>query len=96
METIFINDTAFVMSAAVAEKVIAAAGDGGVAVNGGFTEDGTMVDPMLGNATAVKDPLLASWPFVIGLSSGVLLISIVLGVLLAKLRIKKGIDLYED
>lgn len=44
----------------------------------------------------VKDPLLSSWPFVIGITSGVLIISIVLGALLAKLKIKKGIDLYED
>ena len=44
----------------------------------------------------VKDPLLSSWSFTIGISSGVFIISIVLGVLLAKLKIKKGIDLYED
>ncbi len=44
----------------------------------------------------VKDPLLASWPFVIGISAGVLAISIVIGIFLAKRKIKKGIDLYED
>lgn len=44
----------------------------------------------------VKDPLLSSWPFVIGISAAVLVVSIALGALLAKLKIKKGIDLYED
>ncbi len=46
--------------------------------------------------SGVKDPLLSSWPFVIGISTVVLAVSIVVGVLLAKLKIKKGIDLYED
>lgn len=43
-----------------------------------------------------KDPLLSSWPAVIGISGAVLLVSILLGALLAKRKIKKGIDLYED
>jgi hypothetical protein len=44
----------------------------------------------------VKDPLLSSWPFVIGISAAVLVVSIALGAFLARLKIKKGIDLYED
>lgn len=94
METIFINDTAFVINTAVAGKVIMS--DGNASVGDTNTEDGTMVDPTLQAGAAGKDSLLTSWPFVIGLSAGVLLISIVLGVLLAKMKIKKGIYLYED
>ncbi|MGF7141859.1 hypothetical protein HNQ56_000269 [Anaerotaenia torta] len=96
--------------AAVDESVISgedgmAAGDGiivddGMAWNGegmaggdGMMGEGMMVDPM---GAGVKDPLLSSWPFVIGISCAVLAVSIVLGALLAKLKIKKGIELYED
>ncbi|MBE5966721.1 MAG: hypothetical protein E7255_07105 [Lachnospiraceae bacterium] len=44
----------------------------------------------------VKDPKLSSWPFVIGISGAVLIVSVALGALLASRKIKKGIDLYED
>ena len=58
---------------------------------------GDMNVDMNGSITgATKDPILASWPFVIGVSSGTLVISIVLGILLAKRKIKKGFELYED
>ncbi len=57
------------------------------------TEEGMVVDAM---GTGVKDPLLSSWPFVIGISTVVLAVSVALGVLLAKRKIKKGIELYED
>ncbi len=60
---------------------------------GAPTEEGMVVDAM---GTGVKDPLLSSWPFVIGISFAVLAISVALGVLLAKRKIKKGIELYED
>lgn len=62
-------------------------------VEGGDMGTGTMVDP---NMPQVKDPLLSSWPFVIGISAAVLFVSVVLGILLAKRKIKKGIELYED
>ncbi|NLL00247.1 MAG: hypothetical protein GX271_06245 [Clostridiales bacterium] len=58
---------------------------------GGYSETG-----METGMVEVKDPLLSSWPFVIGISVGVLIVSIALGALLARLKIKKGIDLYED
>ncbi len=61
--------------------------DGGMFPDGGMT-----VDPTSG----MKSSLLSSWPFVIGISSAVLVVSIVLGALLAKRKIKKGIELYED
>lgn len=49
-----------------------------------------------GDGTQVKDPLLSNWFFVIGISAATLVVSIALGILLAKKRIKKGIELYED
>lgn len=70
--------------------------DEGMYVDPGFDE-GMYMDPgMEMGMGEVKDPLLSSWPFVIGISAAVLVVSIVIGALLAKLRIKKGIDLYED
>jgi len=42
------------------------------------------------------DSLLSSWIFVGGVTAGVLALSVVLGLLLAKRRIKKGFDVYED
>jgi hypothetical protein len=62
-------------------------------VEGGDMGEGMIVDPNMGQ---VKDPLLSSWPFVIGISAAVLFVSVVLGVLLARRKIKKGIELYED
>lgn len=73
----------------------AAAGDG-MNIDPGF-EEGMYVDPTMETGMAeVKDPLLSSWPFVIGISAAVLFVSITLGALLARRKIKKGIDLYED
>jgi len=56
-------------------------------------ETGMMVDP---SAQAPKGSLLGSWPFVIGISAAVLAVSIALGAVLARIKIKKGIELYED
>ena len=42
------------------------------------------------------DGLLSNWYFVGGVSGGVLLLSVVIGLLLAKSKIKKGFDVYED
>ena len=61
------------------------------------TETGTIVDPGFDTGmTETKDPLLSSWLFVIGISIAVLFVSVALGVFLAKRKIKKGIELYED
>ena len=65
-------------------------------VDPGYTEGEIMYPGMETGMSEVKDPLLSSWPFVIGISAAVLVVSIALGALLAKLKIKKGIDLYED
>lgn len=43
-----------------------------------------------------KDPLLSSWIFVIGISLATLAIGFTLGLILAKRKIKKGFELYED
>lgn len=69
--------------------------DGGM--GGDFVYDeGMYMDPSMETMAEVKDPLLSSWPFVIGISSAVLVVSVFLGVLLARRKIKKGIELYED
>ena len=61
------------------------------------TTSDIMLDGDMGySETATQDPLLSSWPFVIGVSAGTLAVSIILGILLAKLRIKKGFEPYED
>ena len=91
METIIVStagEEIIISSAAAAvSSVSSSAGD----VN---MEEGMMTETMAG--TQGKDPLLSSWPFVIGISAAVLAVSIVIGVLLAKRKIKKGIELYED
>lgn len=63
--------------------------DAGMYVDGNIGMD-------TGAGTGVKDPLLSNWFFVGGISAATLVVSIVLGILLAKKRIKKGIHLYED
>ncbi|MDF2511707.1 MAG: putative rane protein [Herbinix sp.] len=61
--------------------------------DGAYTDGG--INTEVGVASG-NDPLLSSWPFVIGISAAVLLVSVALGILLAKRKIKKGIELYED
>ena len=57
-------------------------------------------DMMMGGTEATTeisiDGLLSNWFFVGGVSGGVFLLSIVIGLLLAKSKIKKGFDVYED
>lgn len=63
-----------------------------------FTSIGNM-DGMdggdMGTETGVKDPILSNVPFVAGTIGASLIVSIVLGILLGKKRIKKGFD-YEN
>ena len=40
--------------------------------------------------------LLSNWFFIGGVSAGTLILSVVIGLLLAKAKIKKGFDVYED
>lgn len=57
---------------------------------------GMMDEGMSVNAGAAKGSVMSSWLFVIGISAATLALSVVIGLLLAKKRIKKGFDLYED
>ncbi len=100
MENLFVNNvvTTLVSTKEVSVVSTEKAVSGDVIVDetytdeGMYTEEGMYVDPM----GAVKDPLLSSWPFVMGISAAVLFVSVALGLLLAKRKIKKGIELYED
>ena len=60
--------------------------------------DGSMMDGPMGMTEGTKsnDPLLSKPVYVFGISAITVMVSIVLGILLAKKRIKKGIELYED
>ena len=51
---------------------------------------------MIEEPSAGGNSVMSSYPFVIGITAVTLAISIVLGILLGKKRIKKGFDLYED
>lgn len=63
-----------------------------------YVEDemGYVEEDIYGEVVSPKDPLLSKVPFVVGVTSFTLIISVVLGLLLAKKKIKKGIELYED
>jgi len=62
-------------------------------MNMGYTEK-----EMFGTQKSVSEPegLLSSWLFVGGVTMAVFALGVVFGLLLAKRKIKKGIDLYED
>ncbi len=61
-----------------------------------YMEDYTMTAETTETTEVSIDSLLSNWFFVGGVSGGVLLLSIILGLLLAKGKIKKGFDIYED
>lgn len=61
-----------------------------------YEEEYTMSSETEATTEVSIDSLLSNWYFVGGVSGGVLLLSIVLGLLLAKSKIKKGFDVYED
>ena len=68
-----------------------------MAMDGVAMEGDMMMDPgMMGEETGVKDPLLSNWFFVGGISAVTFTAAVLLGLLWAKRKIKKGIDLYED
>ena len=52
--------------------------------------------PGMDGATKVRDPIMSNWFFVGGITALTLGVSIALGLLLAKRKIKKGYGLYED
>jgi len=61
-----------------------------------YVEDYDMMVESEATTEVSIDSLLSNWYFVGGVSAGVLLLSIVIGLLLAKSKIKKGFDVYED
>lgn len=75
-------------------EVIDASGDADMA---GMDMTG-MDESMMGDTTGstVKDPFLSSPVPIIGISAATLVVGVLCGILLAKKKIKKGIDLYED
>ena len=52
--------------------------------------------PGMEGGQEVKDPLLSNWVFIGGISAASLVVGVIIGILLAKKKIKKGIDLYEN
>lgn len=67
--------------------------------NGGYMGGSDGMDGMGDISTgqvSKADELMGSWVFVGGITAGVLVLGVLAGLLLAKLKIKKGIDLYED
>ena len=61
-----------------------------------YMEDMVMESETTATTEISIDSLLSNWYFVGGVSGVVLLLSIVSGLLLAKSKIKKGFDVYED
>ena len=61
-----------------------------------YVDDMMMESETTATTEVSIDSLLSNWYFVGGVSGGVLLLSIVIGLLLAKSKIKKGFDIYED
>lgn len=64
-------------------------GDMGYMEDMGTMSEGTQQVPKI-------NELMSSWVFVGGVAAGVLVLGVLFGLLAAKCRIKKGIDLYED
>lgn len=66
--------------------------------NGGYMGgmDGSGMGDIGTGQVSKADELMGSWVFVGGITAGVLVLGVLAGLLLAKLKIKKGIDLYED
>ena len=60
-----------------------------------YEEEGMMEETQSTTEISV-DSLLSNWVFVGGVSAGMLLLSVVIGLLLAGRKIKKGFDVYED
>ena len=61
-----------------------------------YEEDYTMSSETEATTEVSIDGLLSNWYFVGGVSGGILLLSVIIGLLLAKSKIKKGFDVYED
>ena len=58
--------------------------------------DGEAQEDTASEVQQQKDPMLCSIPFCAGVSIGVIIAGVILGLLLGKRKIKKGIEIYED
>ena len=95
------DDSANVDTSVNEGEVIDASGDtGDMAIGGDTSLGGDMLgmDGMNGETTGstIKDPFLSSYVPIAGISAATLVVGVIIGILLAKKKIKKGIDLYED
>ena len=70
-------------------------GEAATADTASFTGDPAGMNGMNTEMGAAKS-VTQSMPATIGITAGVLVFSILAGIVLAKLKIKKGINLYED
>ena len=73
-------------------------GDAATTDTGSFTGDAAGMNGMDGMNAEVgtAKSITQSVPATIGVAAGVLVLSILAGIVIAKLKIKKGINLYED
>ena len=71
-------------------------GEAGMTGGGGAAMDGAGGMDGMGTETGASFSVTGSVPAMIGITAGVLALSILAGIVLAKLKIKKGINLYED
>ncbi len=87
----------------MSNKTVVVGGGGGVSVDIGYGGsmgydgmDSYNGEQNSGTSAVSMDGLLSNWIFVGGISGAVFLISVAVGLLLAKRKIKKGFDVYED
>ena len=71
-------------------------GEAGMTGGGDAAMDGAGGMDGMGTETGTSFSVTQSAPAMIGITAGVLALSILAGIVLAKLKIKKGINLYED
>ena len=71
-------------------------GEAGMTGGGDAAMDGAGGMDGMGTETGTSSSITQSAPAMIGITAGVLALSILAGIVLAKLKIKKGINLYED
>ena len=61
-----------------------------------YTDDMMMESETTATTEISMDGLLSNWFFVGGVTGGMFIFSILIGLLAAKSKIKKGFDVYED
>ena len=71
-------------------------GEAGMTGGGDAAMDGAGGMDGMGTETGTSSSITQSATAMIGITAGVLALSILVGIVLAKLKIKKGINLYED